>query len=482
MKKILIVDDEKNFRTVLGRTIQDAGFDGVTVTEAENGDDAVAFVKKEQPNVVLLDIQMPGTSGLEAFQKMKDAQPKLLVIMMTGAGTTDTAIESMKLGAFDYLTKPFETARIKDVIRKALDAEALMEETVTFSEAAEQTKLATRTIVGMSQPMQDIYKTIGQVAGSNVPVLITGESGTGKELVARALYNYSSRKNRPFLVINCSAIPDTLLESELFGYEKGAFTGAAERRIGKFEQCQGGTIFLDEIGDMAGATQAKILRVLQEGEFERIGGTETIKADVRVISATNRDLLDFIKTGKFREDLYYRLNVVNIHIPPLRERKEDVPDLVKYFLRRFNGEFHKSITDIPQKTMEYLKNFNWPGNVRQLENTIKRAIVMTVGSTLTVEASILEAPTSVVLDEGRLEDEASVPFSEYLDSVLKELLQKTVSLPEGDVNRQDLLTRIEEVLIKRTLPAFNGNQVKTAKLLGITRNTLRARMADFGLR
>lgn len=477
------MDDEKNFRNILGRTIKESGISNIEICEAENAGEAMTLVAQESPHVVLMDIQMPGTSGLEAFKKMREANPKLIVVMMTGAGTTDNAIESMKLGAFDYITKPFEQNKIKETINKAFAAGMLMEETVTFSEAAETGKLAARTIVGMSRPMQEIYKTIGQVAGSTVPVLITGESGTGKELVARAIYNYSSRKDRPFLAINCSAIPETLLESELFGYEKGAFTGAVERRIGKFEQCHGGTIFLDEIGDMPVVTQAKILRVLQEGEFERVGGTETIKVNVRVISATNRDLVAFIREGRFREDLYYRLNVVNIKIPSLRERPEDIADMVKYFLNRFNNEFGKGITDIPQRTMDQLMHYSWPGNVRQLENTIKRAVVMTVGNTLQVDSLTDASGTAVIAESAPVRVSlADLSFEDVLVRTQEELLAKVLALPENDANKENVLSRIEEVLIRRTLAAFNGNQVRTARLLGITRNTLRSRMAEFGLR
>ncbi|MEK7499673.1 MAG: sigma-54 dependent transcriptional regulator, partial [Patescibacteria group bacterium] len=370
--------------------------------------------------------------------------------------------------------------KLKDVLVKALEAENLMDETISFAEMSPKDASKVRAIIGMSAPMQTIYKTIGQVASSNVPVLVTGESGTGKELVARAIYNYSARKDQPFLAINCSAIPDTLLESELFGYEKGAFTGAAERRIGKFEQCDGGTIFLDEIGDMAGITQAKILRVLQEGEFERVGGTDTIKVNVRIISATNRDLAQSIKDGKFREDLYYRLNVVNIQIPPLRERISDVADLVKYFLQKFNAEMNKSISEIPQKAMDGFQAYTWPGNVRELENTIKRAVVMSTGKTLYYEN--LSATNSTVKALSELENRTELNYNELLQLTQEQILEKTFSLQDNDPNKENLLGRIEEVLIKKTLERFRGNQVRTAKLLGITRNTLRTRIEQFGLK
>ncbi|MBU0580966.1 MAG: sigma-54 dependent transcriptional regulator [Candidatus Margulisbacteria bacterium] len=480
-KKILIVDDEKNFRTTLGRTILSSGIAGIKVEEAASGNEALELVHKNSPNLVLMDIQMPGTSGFETFIKMKEANPKLTVIMMTGLGTTETAIESMKLGAYDYITKPFDVNKIKEVISKALQADTLMEEIVKFEDVTGQEPLSVRSIMGMSSAMQEIYKTIGQVASSDVSVLITGASGTGKELVARAIYHHSQRNNKHFLAINCSAIPDTLLESELFGYEKGAFTGANERRIGKFEQCNGGTIFLDEIGDMAGSTQSKILRVLQEGEIERLGGADPIKVDVRVISATHRDLSARIKEGKFREDLYYRLNVVNINIPSLKDRKEDIPDLVKYFLKRFNSEFKKKINEVPSKAMEQLLNYSWPGNVRELENAIKRAVVMTVGKTLQFDPSVL-GKTEEKITLADVEGLAKGSFHEVLEKTLEALFQKAFQLPEDEKERKDLLAKIEEVLIKKSLLAFNGNQVKTSQLLGITRNTLRSRMEQFELK
>ncbi|MFC1517493.1 sigma-54-dependent transcriptional regulator [Candidatus Margulisiibacteriota bacterium] len=480
-KKVLIVDDETNFRTILKKTLMTAGIAGLKVEEAASGEEALELTKKANPNLVLMDIQMPGTSGFETFKKMKESQPKLNVIMMTGLGTTETAIESMKLGAFDYITKPFDAAKIKQVVDKALQASTLMDEVVKYEDVTGKEPLGVRSIIGMSPPMQEIYKVIGQVAGSDVSVLINGASGTGKELVARAIYHHSKRNKKPFLAINCSAIPDTLLESELFGYEKGAFTGASERRIGKFEQCTGGTIFLDEIGDMAGSTQSKILRVLQEGEIERLGGADPIKVDVRVISATHRDLPARIHQGNFREDLYYRLNVVNINIPGLYDRKDDIPDLVKYFLKRFNSEFKKKINEVPSRTMEQLLNYNWPGNVRELENAIKRAVVMTVGKTLQFDPGTL-GKVEQATPAADLEAISQGAFNEVLEKTSEALFQKTLSLADDDPQKADLLAKIEEVLIKKSLIAFNGNQVKTAKLLGITRNTLRSRMEQFGIK
>lgn len=329
MHKILLVDDEKNMLAMLERVLKK---DDIEILKASSGKEAVKIVKKEQPHLVVMDLQMPEMDGITAFTEMKKIAPKQLVIMMTGFGTTNTAIEAMKLGAYDYITKPFDPPKMQEVVESALKASELMNEVVTLDDVVEakDVNLNVRSIIGMSGRMQDVYKKIGQISGSSIPVLLIGESGTGKELVARAVYHNSNRNNKPFLAINCAAIPDTLLEAELFGYEKGAFTGAVERRIGKFEQCNGGTIFLDEIGDMPMQTQAKILRVLQEHELERVGGTEIIKVDVRIISATNKDLKKQIIDGKFREDLFYRLNVIQIDLPALRERVQDIPDLIRY--------------------------------------------------------------------------------------------------------------------------------------------------------
>jgi DNA-binding NtrC family response regulator len=489
MAKILIVDDEKNLLDSLERILQDGDNQ---IVKASNGKEAIKKVKKETPQVVVMDIQMPEMDGLSAFKEIKKISPKQMVIMMTGSGTTDTAIEAMKLGAYDYVAKPFDIPKIIGVVQAAIKASSLNNEVVRINEPENFLKQdnTVKRIIGKSSAMLDIYKTIGSISSSDVPVLLIGQSGTGKELVARAIYHNSVRADKQFLAINCAAIPDTLLESELFGYEKGAFTGANERKIGKFEQCNGGTIFLDEIGDMPMQTQAKILRVLQEHELERLGGNEVIKVNVRIISATNKDLKKQIELGKFREDLFYRLNVVLINLPPLKERPEDIKELITYFLNRFNVEFGKKINEIPKETMEKLTSYPWPGNVRELENVIKRAVVMSVGNTLNVsfseskgfeanptDSQTKKAKTTITTNLGTGSDD----FGQFLDDAAEALLEKILNLPEDNKEREDLLGKLEKILIKKSINKLKGNQVKISKILGITRNTLRSRIAEFGL-
>src|SRR4030043_1267487 len=374
MQTLLIVDDDKSIRYSLKRMMENH----YAILTAQNGEEALTRFRENHPDLVIMDIKMPGRSGIEILREMKSIDPKSLVIIMTAYGTTETAIEAMKYGAFDYILKPFPIPQMKGLVGKALALRKLMKGEVTYAPLATPEGEGER-IVGSSSKMQEIYKMIGQVAPSDVTILLRGESGTGKELIARAIYHHSLRPRQPFLPVNCAAIPDTLLESELFGHEKGAFTGATSRRIGKLEQGQRGTIFLDEIGDMSLSIQAKLLRVLQEKRFERLGGTETVRVDLRLIVATNKDLEEVITTGGFREDLYYRLNVVSIKIPPLRERKEDIPALVSYFIRKFNRELKKGIVGITPSSMEKASSYGWPGNVRQLENVLKRAMGLRPG-------------------------------------------------------------------------------------------------------
>jgi nitrogen regulation protein NR(I) len=473
-KTILIVDDEKNMLYSLEKLL---GGPDCEIITASDGKEAVRKVKKSTPSLVIMDIQMPEMDGMQAFQKIKAEFPKQLVVMMTGSGTTETAIQAMKMGAFDYITKPFEVQEIKQVVEKALLAESLMEETVSLKLPKDAQDLKNRSIIGQSHAMQTIYKAIGQISNSDVSVLILGENGTGKELVARAIYNFSARSSKSFLALNCAAIPENLLESELFGYEKGAFTGADTQRVGKFEQVNGGTLFLDEIGDMPMTTQAKLLRVLQEKQFERVGGQELISVDVRVIAATNRNLLELIQKGRFREDLYYRLNVVTLSLPPLVDRKTDIPALVEYFVARANFEFGKTVSNIPKKALSVLEQYAWPGNVRELENVIKKAVVISRSDTLELDAAFLKA--DVILgshSENHLTDVGQ--FDQYFEETLAKLFSQLTLLPEEHPYRSDLLSKIETILIKKTLEYFKGNQVKTAQLLGITRNTLRSRIEE----
>jgi DNA-binding NtrC family response regulator len=443
-----------------------------SVLTAQNGEEALDRAKESSPDLIIMDIRMPGRNGIEVLKEIKSQDPKSLVIIMTAYGTTETAIEAMKYGAFDYILKPFPIPQMKGLVERALALRKLMKEEVSYAPMAFLDE-DEEQIIGSSPKMQEIYKMIGQVAPSDVTVLLRGESGTGKELIARAIYHHSLRSKQPFLPVNCAAIPDTLLESELFGHEKGAFTGATSRRIGKLEQCQGGTIFLDEIGDMSLSTQAKLLRVLQEKSFERLGGMDTIKVDIRFIVATNKNLEKIILTGKFREDLYYRLNVVTVTIPPLRERKEDIPELVSYFLKKFNRELKKEIVGITPAAMEKIAFYGWPGNVRQLENVLKRAIVLCQGEWILEDQLLFEKDW-----EKQEEDDFSrKSFEDFLDTLFEELANASAA-SQG----LDMISMLERGLILRALQKTKGNQLKAALLLGINRITFRGKMERYHIK
>jgi nitrogen regulation protein NR(I) len=470
MQTILVVDDDKSIRYSLKRMLEEK----YSVVTAQNGEEALGRMMENSPDLVIMDIKMPGRNGIDVLRDVKSIDPKSLVIIMTAYGTTETAIEAMKFGAFDYILKPFSIPKMKGLVEKAISLRKLMKEEVTYAPRVEPEGEENR-IVGSSPKMQEIYKMIGQVAPSDVTVLLRGESGTGKELLARATYQHSLRANQPFLPVNCAAIPDTLLESELFGHEKGAFTGAVSRRIGKLEQCQGGTVFLDEIGDMSLSTQAKLLRVLQDRSFERLGGMETIKVDIRFIVATNKDLEEAISMSKFREDLYYRLNVVSIRIPPLRERREDIPELVSYFLKRFNRELKKEIAGITPGALEKITSFGWPGNIRQLENVLKRAMVLCQGEWILEDHLLLERgweSSFAKALEGGIK-----PMEDLLDVLFEELSK--ASMVSQDL---DMISVIERGLILRALQKTKGNQVQAALLLGINRSTLRGKMERYNIK
>ena len=469
METILIVDDDKSIRYSLKRMLEEK----YSILTAQNGEEALTRVKESSPDLILMDIKMPGRSGIEVLKEIKLIDPKSLVIIMTAYGTTETAIEAMKYGAFDYILKPFPIPQMKGLVEKALALRKLMKGEVTYAPLATPEGEEER-IVGSSSNMQEIYKMIGQVAPSDVTMLLRGESGTGKELIARAIYHHSLRSNQPFLPVNCAAIPDTLLESELFGHEKGAFTGATSRRIGKLEQSQGGTIFLDEIGDMSLSTQAKLLRVLQEKSFERLGGMETIKVDIRLIVATNKNLEEAISNGKFREDLYYRLNVVTITIPPLRERREDISELVSYFLKKFNRELKKGIAGITPSAMEKITSYGWPGNVRQLENVLKRAMVLCQGEW------ILE--DHLLFEKGWEKREAEEGLSKKNAEDLLDALFEEFSNAPATSQDLDMISSLERGLILRALQKTKGNQLKAAMLLGIHRSTLRGKMERYNIK
>ena len=471
MEKILIVDDDPGMRYSINRMLEGQGF---LISSAKNGTEALKLFFAENPDLVIMDIKMPGQSGLDILRQIKEQDPKALIILMTAFGTTETAIEAMKFGAFDYILKPFDIPQMRAMVERALEVSRMMKKMVSYPDRPEA-GVEGEAIVGSSSAMQQIYKLIGQVAPTAVTVLLQGESGTGKELVARAIYHHSGRAEKPFLPVNCAAIPETLLESELFGHEKGSFTGALTRRIGKFEQCNGGTLFLDEIGDMTPATQAKILRVLQDRQFERLGGGERITADVRMIVATNKDLEKAIREGTFRQDLYYRLKVVTLHLPPLRERREDIPELVRYFLQIFAPEINRNVKDIAAQALGKLMRYRWPGNVRELENAVKRGLVIAKGHAL--------LPEDFILEEGEAEFDAKdqIDFEKRLEllmePVFKELADHSRGGPESD-----LMSAVEKILIKRALQETKGNQVQAAILLGMSRNTLRSKIERYKIR
>ena len=472
--EILVVDDSKALLSMMKEFLEDAGY---SVKTAPSAEDALPIIEKGKLDLVIMDIKMPGMSGLEALAEIKKIDPKLSIIIMTAYGTTQTAIEAMKHGAYDYVTKPFNNKEFKNLIKKALEAGRLMKESVAYLTKKREEPVKGVCIVGNSLPILEIYKTIGQVAESSATVLIRGESGTGKELVARAIYQNSTREEKPFLAVNCAAIPESLLESELFGHEKGAFTGAVSKRIGKFEQCNGGTIFLDEIGDMPLSTQTKILRALQEHTFEPVGSEKTLKVDVRIIASTNKDLWKAIENGQFREDLYYRLKVVTIYMPPLRHRKDDIPLLVDYFIQNFNKEFNKNIKKVSPEVMKHIMEYRWPGNIRELENTIQSAVVMSKKNVL-----LLDNFPLFTVGEQVPGQKTNMPARNY-DEVFQDMLAPVFkdSLTGGADLYKNVLGRVEKTLMEIVLNKVGNSQTKAAKVLGISRNTLRARMKEHGL-
>jgi nitrogen regulation protein NR(I) len=469
MSKLLLIDDEEDVRYSLQRIFDSPE---IEMAAAPSGEEGLKIISKFKPDLVLMDVRMGGINGLETLRKIRAVNPKLLVILMTAYGTTQTAIEAMKLGAYDYLLKPFDAVKIKELVANGLKAARDMKQVVSYQPLLESEDYELG-IVGRSEPMQQVFKLIGQVAASDATALVTGESGTGKELVARAIYHHSNRNNQAFLAVNCAAIPEQLLESELFGHERGAFTGATSQRIGKFEQCNHGTIFLDEIGDMTPATQTKILRVLQSGTFERVGGNQPISVDVRVIAATNKPLEQAVATKQFREDLFYRLNVVRIQIPPLRDRREDIPLLVNYFLEKIGREQQRPPKSIAGVVIRTLEKFHWPGNVRELENAIRRANVMAKSGAILLTdlppeiAGTAPLPSATGVAAAVADDAAGLA---------RQLFQWAKRDP-----KLKLIPAVERELVIQALKETNDNQVAAAKLLGITRATLRKRIEKFGI-
>ncbi|MBI1902526.1 MAG: sigma-54-dependent Fis family transcriptional regulator [Planctomycetia bacterium] len=471
MPTLLVIDDDRSVRHVVEQAF--AG-DGVRVCGEATAESGVDAVKSLRPDVVLLDIILPKASGLDVLQRIKNIDPKLPVVFITVGGSSDSAIDAMMLGAYDYVLKPLDVAKLKERVAAALETRRLMNVPVGIA-AGEPADDGAEPLVGRSPKMLEVYKAIARAAPQDITVLIHGESGTGKELVARAIYQHSTRRDGPFLAVNCAAMTETLLESELFGHEKGSFTGADRRRIGKFEQCNGGTIFLDEVGDMSPLVQSKVLRVLQEQKFERVGGNETIATDVRIISATNRDLEAMCGEGKFRSDLYYRLHGFTIDLPPLRERGEDVSLLLEHFLARFRRELGKpEVTGIAVEAASLLVNYPWPGNVRELQSVVRRALLSATGPVIVPE---------FLPDEIRGIKSRPAPSSNgnrLPKSDLKPLVEGR--LREGSTDLYaETLEAMERYLITRVLQETGGNQSRAAEILGITRGKIRDRIAAFGI-
>jgi nitrogen regulation protein NR(I) len=472
MSKLLLIDDEEDVRYSFQRIFDSPE---IEVATASSGEEGLKVIPKFKPDLVLMDVRMGGMNGLETLRRIRQSDPRLLVILMTAYGTTQTTIEAMKLGAYDYLLKPFDAPKLKEIVGNALKAAHDMKQVVSYQPLLESEDYELG-IVGRSGPMQQVFKLIGQVAASNATALVTGESGTGKELVARAIYHHSDRSRQPFLAVNCAAIPEQLLESELFGHERGAFTGATLQRIGKFEQCNHGTIFLDEIGDMTPATQTKILRVLQSGTFERVGGNQPIQVDVRVIAATNKPLEAAVAARQFREDLFYRLNVVRIPIPPLRERREDIPLLVNYFLEKNAREQQRKPKSIAANVIKALGKYHWPGNVRELENALRRAHVMAKSDAILLS----DLPPEVSGQGGGGAPALPATAGEGAATDAAALARQLFQWARRDPKLK-ILPAVERELVIQALKETDGNQVHAAKLLGITRATLRKRIDKFGI-
>jgi two-component system, NtrC family, response regulator AtoC len=486
MGRILVADDHDSLRRGIVRALSDARHE---VDEAPNGNVAIEKLHECQYDVVLSDLKMGGSDGMDVLRTAKSLQPNTAVILMTAFGTVHTAVEAMKIGAFDYVQKPFEIEEMELKVNRAIDDRRLRHE-IEYLRHTQQDIYDFDRIVGASGALQSVLSIVKKVAKSNTTVLIRGETGTGKELIAGAIHHNSLRCGRNFVKVNCAALQENLLESELFGHEKGAFTGADKQRVGRFEQADGGTLFLDEVGDMSPNTQAKILRVLQEHEFERLGGTRTLRVDVRVITATNRNLPQMVAQGLFREDLYYRLNVVSIDMPPLRERKEDIDQLAKFFLKRFAGELKKRVDGLSPDAHKLLMRYNWPGNIRELENAIERAVVLSRGNTIMPEhLPLAESPVSAGgRARSRKADAKAAASKNGEPDEVEVAAGGTNGTGDGAVNGEhangsfkEAVESLERKLIAEALDRNGGNRSKAAEELGIYRRLLYAKMREYGL-
>jgi DNA-binding NtrC family response regulator len=472
MPSLLVIDDDRAVVHFIKSAFKNAD---IEILAAATADEGLKLLRSGKPDAVLLDILLPQTTGLKLFETIREIDDNVPVIFITASGESDTAIEAMKLGAFDFLLKPLDVAKVKHLVDQALEIRRLTAIPVEVPEMSTANR-GDQALIGRSPQMLEVYKAIGRVAPQTVTVLIRGESGTGKELIARAIYQHSLRKGKPFLAVNCAALPDALLESELFGHEKGSFTGADHRRIGKFEQCNGGTIFLDEVGDMAPLVQAKLLRLLQEQRFERVGGNETIQTDVRIITATNRNLEAMTEAGTFRPDLYYRLNGFAIKLPPLRERGDDLLLLIEAFLFRFSRELNKPLQRVSPDALKILLEHQWPGNIRELQSVIKKALLNLTGPILVPEFLPEEVreprrdPNSSFGDDG---DSAGRDLARFLDGRLA-------------ANSEDIYAEaidfMNRYVVTRVLKTAGGNQSRAAKMLGITRGSLRSKTQTIGLK
>ncbi len=449
-EKILIVDDEEGMRRLLVRVLAREGYQAAAV---KSGVEAMRRISGESFDLVITDIQMPGMDGLALLEELKSFDPALPVMVITAYGTVESAVQALRAGAYDYLTKPFESDEIKLTVAKALERERLLAEN-RYLQQERQERYPFSGIVGESQAMQRVFDVVDSVATSNANVLVTGESGTGKELIARSIHQRSNRRDNPFIVLNCAALSEGILESELFGHEKGAFTGALATKKGRFELAHQGTLFIDEVGEMSLSAQVKLLRVIQEHEFERVGGIRTIRSDVRLVAATNKNLEDQVKLGAFREDLYYRLNVVNIELPPLRDRREDIEPLTAYFLKKYVRETGRQVTQLSPRALSCLLAYEWPGNVRELQNVMERAVVLSKGEVLTPRdlPQAIQGPEQICLE-----------------------------LPESGGSLTEILEDLERQLIVQTLAREKGLQTRAAEILGIKRTTLRYKMEKYRL-
>lgn len=474
--RVLTIDDDRSVHLMVQKTLEPLETDLLSAYTAEEG---FSLIDSEHPDVVLLDVMLPDISGLEAFEVIKEKDSRLPVIVVTASGSSDTAIQAMKIGAFDYVNKPIDVTRLKDLVTYALESRRISNVPVGMQGMLEPDEKGD-VFVGRCAAMEEVFKSIGRVAPQNVPVLIRGESGTGKELVARAIYQYSSRSDGPFLAVNCAALSETLLESELFGHEKGSFTGAHSRRIGKFEQCSGGTIFLDEVGDMSPLVQGKVLRLLQEQKFERVGGNETIETDVRLVSATNRDLEEMAEEGSFRSDLYYRLNGYTITLPPLRDREGDRVLLLEHFLALLNKSLGKKVRGISPGALQRLLDYEWPGNVRELQGVLRQAFLQCSGEVLLESSLPPEITPGVAVTKSSPIDQQPQEFEQpnsegYHDFIAERLVANTGHL------YSETLARMETELLTQVLQHSGGNQSEAARILGITRGSLRNKIRTHGI-